>query len=62
MSYTEPYKQLVIPAPTDIADGSHSVASLEGKAEADFESVNAAASATATSVFDSGLPHPKQVA
>jgi len=60
--YEGEYRPLVIPAPVDISDGTHSVASLEGKAEGDQESVNSAAEATGTSVFTTGLPHPKQVA
>jgi hypothetical protein len=60
--YEQPYKALVVPNPTDVADGTHSVASLEGFLEGSRESRDSACADTASSVFDSGLPHPKQVA
>jgi len=55
--YTSAYKALVVPNPTDVADGSHSVASLEGFLEGSRESRDSACADTATSVFDDGKPN-----
>ena len=50
--YTSAYKALVVPNPTDVADGNHSVASLEGFLEGSRESRDSACESSGTSVFD----------